>query len=1134
MKRQTIQTTFFLACLFAVTAFALPARATNAVYKTQQSSSKTLKGRVLDTEKQPIYMATIRVEGGKQSAVTDIDGNFKLPFASWNGEVTLSVSYIGMITKHVKVESPEGFLNITLNEETNTLNEVVATGMGKIERQSLTGSATVISAKDLRNQGFTGIDKMLDGMVSGLNSTTVSGAPGSRAKITIRGENSLNGNTEPLWVIDGLPMLSGVPETTGGNYAATIMQDGVGNVMPEDIESISILKDAAAASIYGAKAANGVIVITTKKGFRSKTQINYSGTATVGFMPSPNLGMMNSAQKLEYEKMIIDNFGVDQAYRAGRGGRLYRDYLRGYVSQEEYQRQWAELQNTNTDWLSEIFRPAFSHQHNLNVRGGTEELSYYTSASYVSQQGVLRSNAYKNMGLLLNMDYRPSKKWIFSLNLTLNDRINDDNASSIDPFKYAIFANPYERPYNADGSYAYDWSYLPGNFTTLRGNQLKYSNFSMMKELAETSSHKTGLDADVTLTVKFDPLPGLSLQAIARKGISYDKSIQEIPQGTYTSYVKEALAAKVYNSVPVYPAQFDNGDLLESTGKSENWAFRFQADYSWRINENHLLTLFGAFEAMSREYSGFSYNSPIYYKDYRITGLPQFEGVNPAYADLQPLLQQQYQTYDGQEHTLSYIGSIMYNLLKDRYIFNFNIRADGADVIGDINRYTPLGSLGVRWNLHKESWFKTSFFKELALRASVGYTGNIDRSVYPFSVLRLGSNTYMGNRVADELRFPNPTVRWEKKRDINVGLEANILNRVFLTAEYYNNRTTDVLSELSIPPSTGRTSIMSNGGITENRGWELDMRVKWIDSEDLLFSTNFNIAQNKNYIVRSLHTPSSWSQATRYQNIQGGVVNLTGHETGSVYGWKFAGVNPATGNPQYYLTDEAKLYYAAMLDGWANYDEATRQKYLPLIRDFNSLPDVIDYVNVARNSYMAEDFFLASMQYLGRTNPMFTGGFGTYFKYKGFEFTTSWTFKTGHIIMLFSDLQSSPNAGGFGSSNLGVSETNREQKYLGFWKKPGDITNVPRFTTLNEEQWSSNFTSEKFASGNYLRMTNLSLSYRFGPNVLKKFHLTNLSLSLLARNLLTFTKYRGLDVATGGAFNYPASKEVSFKLALGI
>ncbi|MFR7875263.1 MAG: TonB-dependent receptor plug domain-containing protein [Butyricimonas paravirosa] len=197
----------------------------------------------------------------------------------------------------------EQFVNVTMEEDVAELDEVIVTGMETVKRDYMTGSASVITAKDLRTQGISSIDRILEGTIAGLNSTTLSGAPGTRAKITIRGENNLTGRTEPLWIVDGLPLMSGVPENNTGDYAGTIMQDGVGNIMPEDIESVTILKDASAAAIYGAKAANGVIVITTKKGFRSKTQFNYTGNYSLAEAPRLHMDFMNSREKLQYERI---------------------------------------------------------------------------------------------------------------------------------------------------------------------------------------------------------------------------------------------------------------------------------------------------------------------------------------------------------------------------------------------------------------------------------------------------------------------------------------------------------------------------------------------------------------------------------------------------------------------------------------------------------------------------------------------------------------------------------------------------------------------------------------------------------------------------------------------------------------
>ena len=193
---------------------------------------------------------------------------------------------------------------------------------------------------------------------------------------------------------------------------------------------------------------------------------------------------------------------------------------------------------------------------------------------------------------------------------------------------------------------------------------------------------------------------------------------------------------------------------------------------------------------------------------------------------------------------------------------------------------------------------------------------------------------------------------------------------------------------------------------------------------------------------------------------------------------------------------------------------------------------MVDFINVPNNAYIAEPFTVNSLTYLGRSNPLFVGGFGTYLRYKNLEFTTSWTFKTGHIVPLFSDLVNAPGAG-MHTANLSVSGTNREKKYLGFWKKSGDDTNVPRFTTEYSEPWNGFVTSDKYASGDYVRLNDVTLSYRFDPYKIQDWGIRDLRLSLFARNLLTFTKYRGLDVATQGAFNYPAPKEISLKLSIG-
>lgn len=1098
-----------------------------------QQMVKGVKGTVTDRQGHPLPGVTIVVKGTGVGVSTDTDGNFKLNY--YARDMELVFSFIGMKMQTYKVKTDGENIRITMQDEAASLDEVVVTGMEIVKRDRMTGSASVLTAKDLKAQGITGIDQILEGRIAGLNSTTVSGAPGTRSRITIRGENNLNGNTEPLWIVDGLPMMSGVPKNNTGDYAGTIMQDGVGNIMPDDIESITILKDASAAAIYGARAANGVIVITTKKGFHSKTQFSYSGTYDCGIAPSLNLDFMNSSEKLRYERAIMDNFGLDYANNAGRGGYLYRRMSEGYMTSGEYASAINRLKNINTDWFKTIFRTAQSHSHNLSIRGGSETMTYYTSLNYQEQQGILLSNKYSNAGVLMKLEYRPIKNLVLAMDISANVRKNRDHASAVDPFNYAVFANPYERPYDENGNYASDLSYLSHNYTEETASGYRYDRFNILRELNETRNSQDGLDASFTLNARYEILPGLALSGIIRKGISYDTQMVEVNPGTYTSFINENFAPLVYQNRAVYPSEYDNGSLSENSGKNFNWSLRYQVDYSFTVKEDHLFSILAASEIMSKRYTNFGYTSPIYDNEYRITGVPTFDsGV--SYEKLKEAVAGMFQTKEGQERTVSFLGSFRYGY-KDRYIFNFNCRADGADVIGNTKRFTPLWSVGVRYNLHKEKFFESNIISELAVKASYGYTGNIDRSAYPFSTITFGgSDAYRGNIYATGFTYPNPTVTWERKKDRNLGLDLGLLkDRIHFTIDYYSNRTDDVLSNLEVPRSTGRTTVKANGGVVQNKGIELYLNLRWVDRPNFTFSTSANLARNKNVIKKSLYDYQSYQEMMKNAGTinRGGSVNIVGQETGAVYGWKVAGVDPKTGFPQYELTPAGKEAYKQFLDAWDTYSPIEQAKYLAegVVNSFNAIPDKIVHCN---EGYLTYDYYGSSMQYLGRSNPKFVGGFSTYLRYKNIEFATQWTFKTGHIIPLFNDLQNAPNNGSNGyTSDLAVSSTNREKKYLYFWQGQGDVTDVHRFVTNGNDYWASVARSDKYAKGDYLRMTNLSLSYRLPQDIVKRFGMNNMSLSFNARNLMTFTKYKGLDVGAEGAFTYPVSREFNFKLTVG-
>lgn len=1104
---------------------------------TVQQKGVKIKGKVTDQKGVPLPGVSILIVGTKTGISTDIDGNFSIILPSTKG-ISLKFTFIGMKDKTVKI-GEKTTINVQLVEKSESLNEVVVTGMEVLKAEHMTGAATVVKSHELQDQGISSIDELFEGKIAGLNSTTISGAVGTRSKIAIRGENSLSGNTEPLWILDGLPMTSGVPENNSGDYAGTIMQDGVGNIMPEDIASITILKDAAGAAIYGAKAANGVIVITTKKGFRSKTKFSYSGNLSYSTTPTIDLDFMNSSEKLRYERALVEDFGLNYAPQAGRGGMLWKKFNDGYMSYNEYKQEVARLSSINTNWFDHIFKASQSQSHNLSIRGGNETLSYYTSISYTNKKGILEPNTDSNSGLRMNLEYRPSKKLIISLGFSGNVRTNKNHASRIDPFNYAIFANTYERPYDENGNYAYDLSYLPNNYTEMTSSGYKYAHFNILNELENTKKRTDGLDLSMTVNIRYNILPGLSVQSIFRKDASQNSGITEVYPNTYTSFVSDAFVKNAFKDQDVPPAGYNNGKLSETSGKSNSWSIRNQVDYSLSISDKHLFSILLANEITSRKFNNFGYSSPIYDPEYRITGIPYFENEELTYEEMSSAIASMFNTSDGQDRTVSFLGQIRYSF-KDKYVVNFNARADGADIIGDANKYTPLWSLGGRWNLHKEGLLEkySDLISNFSIRGSYGFTGNIDRTAYPFSTIIIGSDRYMNENYAAGFSFPNPSVRWAKKVSRNIGLNISFLkNSISFDGNYYTNKTDDVLTSINVPVATGRSIVTANGGVLKNKGIELALNIRWIKTKNFSFYTSANIARNKNVISKAEYGLKSYKDAIKTNISMGGVMNIMGKETGGIYGWKFAGVHPNSGLPMYYLTDAGKKEYAKILDKWDSFT-TNNQEYYKESGMIPTLTEIPDMVAISRDLSPFKTMLMESMQYIGRTNPKYVGGFSTSMKYRKFSFDTYWTYKLGHMIQSFDDRKNAPTNDmatyetGGKSSDFYVSGTNREKKYLYRWRNKGDITNVPNFRN-NNDYYATIHTTNNYQKGDYLRLKSVSLKYRMTGKFAKRFGFDNMNISFTAKNLLTFTKYKGLDVGTGSTFAYPTAKEFNFRLSLG-
>lgn len=1093
-----------------------------------------IRGSVTDETGSPLPGVTILLQGTTIGVSTNIDGKFELNLPV-NEKGILEFSFIGMKKQIVEYKGQNN-LKVVMRPVQQDLDEVVVTGMQVIRKDRMTGSASVITAKELENDGVSSIDQVMEGRIAGLNSMVTTGAPGARAKITIRGENNLSGNSEPLWILDGLPMFGGVPtlqKESGFDPVGSVMEDGIGNVNPEDIESITVLKDASATAMYGARAANGVIVITTKKGYQGETYFSYNGSFSLSSAPRIEVDMMNSSQKVDYELGIIERYQTPEA--TGRVGSLWKDYNKGFIGRDQYNSGLEELRRTRTDWFDEIFRQATSQVHSLTARGGNEKLTFYSSLRYEQKEGILQQNKYRNVGANVNLEYRAHRMLNISFDLNANARKNQEHASAIDPFQYAVFANPYERPYDEQGNYAADLTFLANNLSTTNASGYKFNTFNILRELKENKQETNGSDITATVRVDLKPLEGLRLAGNFRYSESYNTGQIENYPGTYTSFIHSDFASTEYEGTDL-PMEYNDGRFNESAGRSYNWVSRIEAEYSRLFAKKHFVSVFLANEVMARKFNNFNYTAPSYDPEYRILGFPQFKNSSNKLSDYESDLATLFSSRDGQDKSVSFISSLSY-AFNDKYVANFTLRADGADIIGTNQRYTPLWSAGLRWNLHKEKFMeKLSFVSELAIKGSYGYTGQIDRSAYPFSTMTMANTKFDGYLMAKTFTYANPTVRWEKKLDRNIGVDVSLFkNRIGATFDAYFNQVNDVLGPYNLPISSGRNNITANTSSLKNTGWETTVNIRWVDSRDFKFQTSFNIAMNKNEITKAIGNISD----IREQNADaGGVKNLVGHQTGGVYGWKFAGVWDQSGSAMMYMSDEAKVEYAKLMDRWAGFTEKQKEGLYRngIVPDVQNIPDAIAFDETVFQQLglgtAASEIRKKSMLYLGSINPKHVGGFSTFMKYKTLELSTNWSFKTGFIVPVFDDTKSAPGANG---SDKASSRTNRTLRALYQWQNAGDKTMVPKYEAIGRYySYNSLCTSDKYEKGNYLRLQTITLSYSLPREVVAKLGMSKIKASVQARNLVTFTRYHGLDPATGGAFNYPQARQIVFNLSLGI
>ena len=1048
-----------------------------------QEQKVQISGSVVDTKGQPLPGVTILLKGTTVGCVTDSEGNFRLELPM-RENIVLSFSFVGMKTIEVAY-SGQKEMKVVLEEEITEMEQVnvISTGYYDIDKSKMTGAVEVVTAREIAGKGYTSIDEVLRGTLAGVSVMNVSGRPGAQAQIRIRGVNSLTGNMEPMWIVDGMPMQGNLPTSVGvgaTDLENTVLTSGIGNISPDDVESITILKDAAAAAIYGSRAANGVIVIKTKRGRVGKSYINVQSSFAISEAPKNRLEMMNSEEKIAFERSLYEDFR--NATLRGRASLLYKGIDEGTISRADAMAELENMRQINTDWFDEIFRVALNHKHVVTLSGGSETTQFYSSINYSNEQGVIPNNDYKHFGATLKLthDFNRNLRILFDVSSSL--RTEKSSASAVNPLYYATFANPYERPYDENGNYAYDYSYEPELSKVKDGYMY---DFNMLKDLRENTAKTKYGSNQVNLQLEWKLFEGFmySLAGTVSNTSSYTR--KEIAPGSYTSKVKSWIL-DLYSENEI-PDNLNLGALQENTSRSFGWTVRNQIKYARELKEDHFVNIVVGHEVSAVESNSFMQYSPQYDVDKGLIGYPNLDGVNAGDLDLDRL----HETSKGQDRSVSVFATASYSY-KDRYVVAGSSRWDGADIIGTDNRFSPLWNVSLKWNMHEENFMKSCrFVNVLSLRGSYGFTGSIDRNAYPFTLMTYGSLRYYdGIQLPIDVMPGNPSVKWQKKEDRSIGLDFSLFNyRINGTVNYYCNDVNNLLGDKKIPYSTGRGSVVANLSSLRNSGWEFSLNTVNIDHENFRWTTSFNIALNDNKITDAFYEKISdlYTIRRKYQ--------IEGYPVNAWFGFKTAGINPQTG--EYMIYTDAK-------------DEDGHPKGYPY-----------------GNGYIADGstYSTENAYYLGEAEPPISGGFGTTLTYKRLSLNAQFAFMTGHKIKSFKS---------YNGSLMNASRLNQLKTEANRWRKPGDITNVPKYTTSTATLSLLEITDDKLEDGSYLKCNLISLGYNLPSNLCQKLGLSQLRCTFNVHNLFTWTKYRGIDPETLGAFGYPSAKKYMFTLNLGI
>ena len=1097
--------TMTLACLFFLVGSALAQTKVTGVVTSSEDG-------------QPVTGVSVKVVGTNIGALTNVDGVFTITVPNQNSR--LQSTYIGMLPKTLKAEAS---MQVVLDPDSKVLGEVVVTGMQKMDKRLFTGATSKVDAGKSKLDGVADVSRSLEGRVAGVSVQNVSGTFGTAPKIRVRGATSIYGSSKPLWVVDGV-IMEDVTEVDAdalsSGDAATLISSAIAGLNADDIESFQILKDGSATSIYGARAMGGVIVVTTKKGKAGAPRISYTGEFTMRLKPSyRQFNIMNSQEQMgvykEMEANGLISFG--RTYRAadsGVYGKMYHlinsyNPTTGYGlanTQEAMYGYLREAEMRNTNWFDELFSNAVSSNHSVSLSAGTDKAQYYTSFSFMNDPGWSKQSKVQRYTFNGNALFNLNKQ--ISVNLIGNaayrqqkspGAMNQHTDAVTGEVSRDFDINPYSYAINSSRA-------LDPNTYYLRN----YAPFNIHNELANNYNDYDVIDMKVQAELKYKPITKVELAVLGAYKFSTTTQANRITDQSNMAMAYRAMDdATMRDNNPWLYTDPDKpntkpfsvlpkgGFYRETKYKMNSWDFRATASYNDVYANDHIVNVFGGMEVNNTDRSksyfngvGMQYDMG-FLGDYDYRYFKQASEENSIYYSLD-------NTYNRE---VSFFGTITYSW-KGRYTINGTTRYEGSNRLGKARsaRWLPTWNVSAAWNAHEEPWFGKVFKDVLThatLKGSYSLTG--DKPAVTNSQIIIRSTNIWRPYASDKesglevSRFANPDLTYEKKHELNLGIDLGFLkNRLNVTFDWYTRNNFDLIGPKITNGTKGVVIQMLNVASMRSHGEELSISSKNFVGKDFQWTTDF-IFSHVTTKVTSLD-----SRKRIIDMITGSGFTKEGYAYRSLFSMDYRGLT-SSGIPTF-INEDGDL----------------------VTSDINF-----------------QSYNLGNLVYEGPTDPTITGSLGNVFSYKGFHLNIFATYAFGNKMRLdpafssyYSDLDAMP------------------KEFKNRWTMAGDEarTDIPAIADLRQIQSDNilqraynayNRSTARVAKGDFIRMKEISLSYDFPQQWISYLHLNAVNLKLQATNLFLIysdKKLNGQDPEffNAGGVAVPMARQFTMTLRVGL